>query len=264
LHDGCFLEKRAVGGSWSSITYQCHRPAAGGRTGAVKGKAVGPSKPITITFVITDLQTGGAEQQLVRLLARLDRTKFAPSVICLSKGGRLAQGVLAADVPLYTLGMTRRRVVIPALQLLRIMRRLQPQIIQSWMYHANLAATVAKSLCCRRAQLAWSVAQAFYKDTPFKQTTRAVMRVCAWLSGLPRAIVYNSRLSAAQHEACGYRPSRSRVIPNGFSVGDFTARNGWREQTRRELGIAPDEVAIGVIARYHPFKDHANFLRRLR
>ena len=59
--------------------------------------------PIQIALCITDLDAGGAERALVQLVIRLDRTRFSPSVICLSPPGALTETLLAADVPVTCL-----------------------------------------------------------------------------------------------------------------------------------------------------------------
>jgi hypothetical protein len=40
---------------------------------------------VRIVYMITELDTGGAQKMLVRLLARLDRERFSPSVVCLDR-----------------------------------------------------------------------------------------------------------------------------------------------------------------------------------
>ncbi|HZK80647.1 MAG TPA: glycosyltransferase, partial [Humisphaera sp.] len=59
----------------------------------------------------------------------------------------------------------------------------------------------------------------------------------------------------------GFADDRMTVIPNGFDVAAFAPDITARTEIRRELGIDADAVAIGLIARYDPLKDHANFLR---
>ena len=51
------------------------------------------------------------------------------------------------------------------------------------------------------------------------------------------------------------------MIPNGFDTDAFRPDPAARLSVRRELGVDPDAPLIGLVARYDPLKDHANFLR---
>jgi glycosyltransferase involved in cell wall biosynthesis len=74
-------------------------------------------------------------------------------------------------------------------------------------------------------------------------------------------IIYNSHTSARQHEALGYLPGKRAIIPNGFDCKLFRPDADARSKVRKELGIAEQNVLIGLIARDHPMKDHIGFLR---
>lgn len=50
------------------------------------------------------------------------------------------------------------------------------------------------------------------------------------------------------------------VIPNGFDLKVFKPDPEARRAVRRELGIDEDAPVIGLVARFHPQKDHANFI----
>jgi glycosyltransferase involved in cell wall biosynthesis len=66
--------------------------------------------------------------------------------------------------------------------------------------------------------------------------------------------------SARQHEALGFLPDRRVFIPNGFVVGDYADDARLRSQTRRDWGFGDGDLIVGLAARYHPMKDHENFL----
>ncbi len=93
------------------------------------------------------------------------------------------------------------------------------------------------------------------------RATALVIRLGALLSARPAAIIYNSVTSAQQHEALGYRHDKRVILPNGFDCEMFRPRPEARSSFRRELGVADDSLLVGLIARCHPMKDHAAFLR---
>jgi glycosyltransferase involved in cell wall biosynthesis len=83
----------------------------------------------------------------------------------------------------------------------------------------------------------------------------------ALASRYPAAVIYNSQAGQRAHERLGYAPRRWAVIPNGFDTDVFRPCAPARGSLRLELGL-PDEVQlVGLLARFHPMKDHATFLQ---
>jgi len=128
------------------------------------------------------------------------------------------------------------------------------------MYHGNLLASMMSRADGVPRPVFWGVRQSLHGNRD-KPTTRIVIRVSAQLSARPNAIVYNSSTARLQHEAIGFSPRRAHVIPNGFDLEMFRLDRGAREALRASLGFAPDTPVIGHVARFHPSKDHAGFLR---
>jgi glycosyltransferase involved in cell wall biosynthesis len=107
----------------------------------------------------------------------------------------------------------------------------------------------------------WNIRHSVHDLALEKRLTRAIIRLCARLSRLPRAIVYNARVSAAQHRALGFAAGRAVVIPNGFDTARFRPRPDAKAWLCRELAIDPALTLVGMIARNHPMKDPGNLLR---
>jgi glycosyltransferase involved in cell wall biosynthesis len=138
-------------------------------------------------------------------------------------------------------------------------RREQPDIIQGWMYHGNVAATAAQAFGGFPRPLVWNIRQALGMPERDKWLTRRMIALNAWLSGRPDAIIYNSVAGAIDHEALGYRPEKRRLIPNGFDLALFRPSVDARARVRAELGVSDETVLIGLAARLDPLKNHAAF-----
>lgn len=209
----------------------------------------------------TGLATGGAERMLVKLVSHLHGRSCDFSVVSLLDAG--TQGPLLRDlgVPVEALRV-RRLLALPAvpLRMRRCVRRFRPDVIQGWMYHGNLAATLARRLAGSHARLFWGIRQTFYGMAHERPLTRLVIRANAALSSAPERIVYNSSLSRAQHAAAGFKDGRGIVIPNGFDIELFRPNPAARAAARSGLGIPERAEVVGLVARDHPMKDHANFL----
>jgi glycosyltransferase involved in cell wall biosynthesis len=222
---------------------------------------------IKVLHAITTLEIGGAECMLLRLLEAGARDKFEPSVLSLmdpdtAQMTTLASQVAALRVSVSTLGMPQGRPRPANLwRLWRIVRAAAPDLLQGWMYHGSLAATVGSWALPQRPPVLWNVRHSVHDLALEKPLTRLIIRLSARLSHLPQAIVYNSRVSAAQHARLGFDASRAVVIPNGFDGTQFRPRPEARVRLREELGIDPARAVIGMVARDHPMKDPGNLVR---
>jgi len=148
-------------------------------------------------------------------------------------------------------------------RLAALIRRVLPDVIQSWLYHADLAATLARAVAFSRAPLAWSLRCSDMDLACYAPTTRLVVRALARLSGVPAVITSNSEAGLAWHRRLGYRPRRSIVIPNGFDTDRFRPDPEARSRLGAMLGWGEEVVIVGLVARVDPMKDHAGFLAAL-
>lgn len=207
--------------------------------------------------VITGLDTGGAEMMLCKVLQQTHR-EIRSGVVSLLGRGSLAPGIEALGVPVTYLGMLRGSVPnLSGLQrLTSAARNFRPTHIQGWMYHGNLAATLVSPFMRPRPKLLWNVRQTLYSLDRESRLTGALIRLSSYLSRKPDLIIYNSELSADQHEHIGFSAARRVLIPNGFDLDRFRPAVAARSAIRNDLGIEPDGVVVGHIARFHPMKGH--------
>jgi len=221
-----------------------------------------------ITHIITDLDTGGAEIMLYKLLASLRDETIEFSVITLKNHGVITDRIRALGVKVDTLDIKQGRIPTwkAFVRLIHLIRTFNPNIIQGWMYHGNFAATLIiffYFLTGKKVKLFWNVRQTLYEIKREKRQTQWLISFSNWLSFLPQSIVYNSNLSAEQHCNAGYLSKKTKIIPNGFDLQKFRPNEQNRQQFREELGVTENVLLIGHISRLHPMKDHATLLRAI-
>ena len=215
---------------------------------------------IRIVHVISDLDTGGAEVMLAKLVGAMDRDRFSNAVISLTDRGQLAEQIESSGVAVHTLGMRRGRPDVRALpRLIKLLKMLEPTIVQSWLYHADLLSTLAVKFS-RTPILAWNVRCSDMDLNRYRPLTRWVQRVLGWWSATPVVVVVNSEAGKQQHERLGYRPRRWDVIPNGFDTQRFRSDRSLRLPLRQEWKVPQDAVIVALVARVDPMKDHDTFL----
>jgi glycosyltransferase involved in cell wall biosynthesis len=181
-------------------------------------------------------------------------------VISLSSGGSLAASISGGGIEVFEMGWAKNTSNFgPFLKLTRLLRRLKPDILQSWLYHADLLGLFAGMLNAVPS-IAWNIRCAELDPRDLSWQMVAIRRTLALTSRLPTAVVCNSTAGELAHRSIGYRPRRWVVIPNGFDVSQFQPDAMAGTELRRELALRPDATLVGLLARYHPMKDHRTFL----
>lgn len=213
-----------------------------------------------VVHLITGLDSGGAERMLVRLATTGHRDGFDHVVVSMMDEGAYGAELRAANVPLYCLGMERGRPTLSGLaRLVGLLRGQRPDVLQTWLYHADLMGLVAGWLA-GVPRLAWNIRCSDMEMTNYSRLSALVLKLLAHCSGRPDVVLVNSEAGRARHEELGYRPRRWRVIPNGFDLGRFRPDPEVPARLRAALGLPQEAVIVGHVARFDPMKDHLGFL----
>lgn len=218
-----------------------------------------------VVFIVTCLPVGGAEMALYRLLSQFDGS-IKPHVISLQKVDEVGEMIRKLDIPVDALGMVPGRPnPLAVFDLARRLRRIKPDLVQTWMYHADLLGGIAAKLALPGCPVVWSVRHNSLSPKNTKRATIMVARACAWLSAwLPRNVVFNSESSCALHAEFGYSHKKCMVIPNGLDLQLFVPDLPQRASLRAELGLAADTPLVGMFARFDPIKNHEGFVQIAR
>ncbi|TGO02909.1 hypothetical protein PN36_16425 [Candidatus Thiomargarita nelsonii] len=215
-----------------------------------------------VLHIITNLTMGGAEMMLYKLLQTTNRDRFEFVVISLSGEGTFGELFKKAGVSLHSLGMKAGKPSVKAVWRLRhLIRSIKPDLIQGWLPHGNIAASLSRVFLGKQVPILWNIRHALYNVQHYKKSTVKIIKIGAMPSKRTAKIIYNSRISAQQHQAIGYAANKTVIIPNGFDTQQFQPSQAAREKLRNTLQIPENTFLIGLIARYHPDKDHANFFK---
>ena len=214
-----------------------------------------------IVFVITGLATGGAEMMLLKLLQYIDLNRFEPLVVSLTTKGEIGPKIEDLGIPVHVLDMKPGMPSpIKFIRLVNLLRSIRADVIQTWMYHADLLGGVAARLAGYRC-VVWGVRHSNLSRAENKLSTLIVVKTCAILSRvIPTEILFCSIRAKEAHEAFGYRPDKLHVIPNGFELDRFFEDADARAKLRAELGLPPSTPLAGLIGRFTPQKNHLGFL----
>lgn len=215
-----------------------------------------------VVHVITGLQMGGAEMMLLRLLKQLRGSDYDPYVVGLTEPGPISDEIANLGVPIEALA-AKRGAPSPAtvFRVARIIRRVRPDVVQTWMYHSDLIGGLA-ARAAGSPPVAWGLHHSNLSPAFNKRSTLMTARTCARLSRvLPAAIVCCAESTMRLHAELGYDEEKLLVIPNGFDVEAFRPDPAARADVRRELGLPDEARLVGMVARFHPQKDHQTFVQ---
>ncbi len=195
------------------------------------------------------------------MLFRLMRELRARSEIChtvVSLRDNCGFNFDAIGVPVH---LVRLNPIFPwpgLMRLRQLIGRLRPHVAHGWMYHGNLAVSLAGA----GVPTLFSIHHSLHALRHEKASIRILVRLGSRLAKRRsvKRVIYVSRASRHHHEQHGYPSGKSVVIANGFESSDFYPNDTLRRQLRAQLGWATDEVIIGSFGRFAPVKDHALLL----
>ncbi len=214
-----------------------------------------------VVHIITGLGTGGAEIMLYRLLSNTDSENIKSHVIVLTDQRILLSSIEEIGVPVTVLGIKGVFSAIPAFfKLILILKKERPTIVQTWLYHADFMGFIAAKLAGIKTVI-WNLRCSNLKLTDVPRSTWILIGLLARLSRFVELVIVNSHAGEKSHKALGYAPKRWENISNGFDLEKFKPDLQIRQEVRSELGINIDDPIIGLVGRWHPMKDHLNFLK---
>jgi glycosyltransferase involved in cell wall biosynthesis len=216
-----------------------------------------------VAHVIIGLEIGGAELMLRRLILNQmsTATTFDHVVISLTNTGVIGKQLMESGVQVYALEL-RRILNLPIVffRLVLLLRKLQPSIVQSWMYHADLIGGLAARLAGVK-HVIWNIRNTLIPQGR-QSRSQFVIGLCANLSHwLPRKIVCCAEAARSIHGDMGYAVEKMCIIPNGYDLSVFAASPGLRQHMRTQLGFSNDSIIVGTVGRFDPLKDYANFVQ---
>lgn len=214
-----------------------------------------------IVHVIIGLNVGGAELMLKRLVLHSQQGgQFQHEVISLTELGLIGADLQAQGIPVHVLGMNSAFSLVQTyFKLRQLLKKLAPDVVQTWMYHADfLGGLAAKSLGIQK--IIWGIRTTDVTQGASRLTI-VLRKVCAKLSySIPTDIVCAAHVSKDVHIKIGYDASKMHVIPNGFELDKLVVTEEDRDKIRQEFNISKNAIVIGSVGRFNIVKNQKIFI----
>ncbi len=198
-----------------------------------------------ILQIIPTLDRSGAEKQLTLLAGRLDQNEFDVHVCALTRSGPLAESLAQADIPLETIGKSRKFDPAAWWRLKSHIQSLRPDLVQTWIFAANsygrsaaLSAGVRHVVASERCVDPW---KSWHELT-----------IDRWLARRTERIIVNSSGVRDFYVAQGIDERKFTLIPNGVEPAVPSPLS--RAEVLASLGLPADARIIGAVNRLWPQK----------
>lgn len=211
----------------------------------------GRAQPIRLVIVISNLEFGGAQRQVVELANNLDPGRVEV-VVC----------SLSSYVPLGdTLHQRRDREriiekkfkfdlsVVPRLALL--LRAHRADIVHSYLFDADIAARLAGRLAGTRLIVGSE------RNTDYHLKRRQLLAYRATFGSVDLIIANSNAGAAFNRRALGHPEATYRVVHNGVDTSRFAPAEA--AEAKRALGLDADVPVVGMFASFKEQKNHPLF-----
>jgi len=169
-----------------------------------------------ILYLITELDVGGAEKTLWRIVRALDRRDYDPTVACLFGRGEVAGWIEAEGIPVVYLDVRSKLDARAFLRVVQLLKRGRFDILHTFLFHANLVGRLA-SIFALRTRVFSSVRVA--------ERRRPFHLFLDWLTQglIEKEICVSRSVASFTREHARISADRLAVIPNGVALEEYRA-----------------------------------------
>lgn len=212
-----------------------------------------------ILHIITNLNLGGAEVQLYKIVENL-KADHQIKVISLLSMGDIGGKLIKSGVELSIINFSKKRFFFFSfLKLCTSISKFKPDIVHTWMYHANLIGGLASKMT-KVKNIFWSIHHNDLSIFHNKLSTVIIAKFGAFFSYLiPKKIICVSKDVKIKHISFGYQKKKMVFIPNGIDVLEFSKIVNARHLLFEKYNFTNDTKLIGFPSRFDPIKNHEGF-----
>ena len=218
-----------------------------------------------ILFVIPSMRRGGAERQLSVLARRLQAMGYRVTVAISQVDGALLPELTDAGIPILDLQKSGRWSNLGVLRTLaRFVSSERPLVVHSYLPTENILALTLKPWIARHGgAVVCGLRIAKLDAGSYGYGTYIVYMLQRILLRFADRVLSNS--ADALHELRRWIPSgRGHAIPNGIETDKFPHDPAKRRAQRAAWMLADDTIAIGLVGRLDPQKNHRLMITALK
>lgn len=198
-----------------------------------------------VIHVITNFYgIGGAEMMLSNLIKKTSQQydHYIISLISISDNYQEALKLCKGHFSLHWNGYNTHSIIK---DLRNLIKNIQPNVIQCWMYHANALTSLSVIGLKTKPKVVWGIHHSLASPKDESLSTKMALGISRLIAKRPDAIIYCAHSSQQQHQKFGFRNQHQSVIANGVFLDKFQINKNLHEPT-----------VIGFAGRYHTAKGY--------
>ena len=220
-------------------------PTAGTDTAAQPNR-LQPSHKIKVLHLITSLEVGGAQHGMMLGLPRFDSDRYDHIVCSIMDRMQMAQQFRSAGIEVRTLGLSRKTDVSVALRLRSLLKELRPDVLHTYLLHANVLGRIIGRLT--------GVPAIIGSERTIGQARRWGRLATKLTNPLTDAVEVNSEIGGkAIVSDLGVPSNKVELVRSGLDLAAFSASTK-RADIRSELGLNDNHHLVTFIGRLRPVK----------
>ena len=202
-----------------------------------------------ILHVINGLDDGGAEGVLYRLCV-YDK-KHEHIVLSMKDLGKYGASLMSQGIQVKFLNISTLQNLPKAIHKFRqAIKETKPDLIQTWMYHANIFAGVLTKIFFYKKPVFWNIRCTIMKLEEVGLSTYILIYIGSFLSHfIPSRIIVCGNSIKLDHQNIGYKQSKIEIIENGFDLEYFDPS---QKMFKIDTKVFSKALKVGVLGRFHP------------
>jgi glycosyltransferase involved in cell wall biosynthesis len=228
--------------------------------------------PIKILHLVPSLSSGGAERQLVNVVRATSKENFKHQVCVIGDSSFFGSYLRDAGIDVFELKIEEKHPFLEAaIAFRRLIKLLDPDIISSWLYDANIAARLASPFR-KKTQLITCLQLADYEPEGIRYAgwNRAKVLGLKMIDKVTSLVARPQFVACSQFVQDSYRrnfgiPMRRTVtIYNAVEPHVLASDKSAPGRIRKELGLSATSFVFIHVGRLDPQKNHRNILKAFR
>lgn len=180
-------------------------------------------------------------------------------VLSLIAGGFFEQKIRELGCIVESLDMTKNPLTFSPFRILRIIKDARPDVIQCWMFHANIIGGFFGRLAGVK-NIVWGIHHSMTKYD--RKILHLINKIGALMSyNFCDTVICCGIRPLEVCKQTGYCPKKLRCVFNGFELDNFFYDLEGRNRIRKEFGISEDSFVVLNMAAYRAQKNHNGVLR---
>jgi len=204
------------------------------------------SRQLKIVHLVTSLEVGGAQHNMLLGLPNLDPTRYKHILISIMDRMQMKQQFQQAGIEVHSLGLRKKTDIAAALRLRSLLKTIRPDILHTYLIHGNVLGRIAGRLA--------GVPTIIGSELTIGQAGRIGRLATKLTNPLTDAVEVNSETGGKSIAAdLGVPESKIEVVLPGLDLEAFGGTDQ-RSLVRTELGIEDSEHLVLFVGRLRAVK----------